>query len=80
MNLDHFALSHICDNCPVRVKYYRADNSSSLCYFCCQELERRLGEHKHDSHFVSMVKSRVVNWEEMERQNRLLSEENKTLR
>ena len=20
MNLDHFALSHICDNCPVRVK------------------------------------------------------------
>ena len=21
MNLDHFALSHICDNCPERVKF-----------------------------------------------------------
>ena len=24
MNLDHFALSHICDNCPERVKVQRA--------------------------------------------------------
>ena len=38
MILDHFALSHICDNCPVRVKELKAAAAMFATYVptkCC---------------------------------------------
>ena len=57
MNLDHFALSHICDNCPVRVNKlpkaladaqllaYTFKISIQYFYYC----QGKLGDRNHSS-------------------------------
>ena len=45
-----------------------------------QELEHKLRQIKHDSHFVEVARSKVVQYDELEREHKMVCLENKALR